>query len=202
MPYTPSTDHHNTPAQPQTAQTSSHNAATSRCRGASAAGFHRPVPSGPPKPLEHAGPRRSSLPAGVHPRGASRRQQQRASPTSPTRWRLAYRLCQLVRSFTSRCSSSRSRFAGSPPELRDARPPPPASSGAFGPRDQQLPRAVAARAPAACRRSGRQIAQQAAGKPPRLCLGVAGRAHSRKEIGCTRGALGALRSMDRPSRRP
>ena len=28
------------------------------------------------------------------------------------------------------------------------------------------------------------------------------RAHSRKEIGCTRGALGALRSMDRPSRRP
>ena len=104
--------------------------------------------------------------------------------------------------FTSRCSSSRSRFAGSPPELRDARRPPPASSGAFGPRDQQLPRAVAARTPAACRRSGRQIAQQAAGKPPRLCLGVAGRAHSRKEIGCTRGALGALRSMDRPSRRP
>ena len=146
MPYTSSTDHHNTPGQPQTAQTSSHNAATSRCRGAPAAGRHRLVPSAPPNPLQHAGPRRSSLPAGVHPQGASRRQQQRASPTSPTRWRLAYRLPQLARSFSSRFSSSRSRFAGSPPQLRDARPPPPASSGAFIPRDQRLPRAVADRA--------------------------------------------------------
>ena len=138
-------------------------AATSRCRGAPAAGCHRPVPSGPLKPLQHAGTRRSSLPAGVHPRGASRRQQQRASPTSPTRWRLAYRLCQLVRSFSSRCWTRRSRFAGSPPQLRDARPPPPASSGAFKPRDQRLPRAVSARVPAACRRSGRRAVMGAAG---------------------------------------
>ena len=72
--------------------------------------------------------------------------------------------------FTSRCSSSRSRFAGSPPELRDARPPPPASSGAFGPRDQRLPRAVAARVPAACRRSGRRTARGAAESAATLCL--------------------------------
>ena len=75
MPYTPSTDHHNTPAQPQTAQTSSHNAATSRCRGAPAAECHRPVPSGPPKPLPEAGPRRTSLPAGVIPGEPAARQQ-------------------------------------------------------------------------------------------------------------------------------
>ena len=92
------------------------------------------------------------------------------SPTSPTRWPLAYRLPQLARSFTSRCSSSRSRFAGSPPELRDARRPPPASSGAFGPRDQRLPRAVAARVPAACRRSGRRTARGAAESAATLCL--------------------------------
>ena len=64
--------------------------------------------------------------------------------------------------FTSRCSSSRSLFAGSPPELRDAWPTPPASSGAFIPRDQRLPRAVAARVPAACGRSGRWAARGAA----------------------------------------
>ena len=145
-------------------------AATLRCRGAPAAECHRPVPSGPLNPLQHAGSRRSSLPAGVHPRGASRRQQQRASPTSPTCWRLAYRLSQLVRSFSSRCWTRRSRFAGSPPQLRDARPPPPASSGAFKPRDQRLPRAVAGRAPAACRRSGRRAAQGAAESVPRVCL--------------------------------
>ena len=92
------------------------------------------------------------------------------SPTSPTRWPLAYRLPQLARSFTSCCSSSRSRFAGSPPELRDARPPPPASSGAFKPRDQRLPRAVAARVPAACRRSGRRTARGAAESAATLCL--------------------------------
>ena len=172
MSYTASTDHHNTPAQPQTAQTSSHNAATSRCRGAPAAECHRPVPSGPPKPLPEAGPRRTSLPAGVHPWGASRRQQQRASPTSPTRRRLADRLRQLARSFSSRCSTRRSRFAGSPPQVRDTRPPPPASSGAFIPRDQRLLRAVAAQAPAACRRSGRRAAQGAAESVPRVCLRV------------------------------
>ena len=67
MPYTPSTEttiHHNTPAQPQAAQTSSHNAATSRCRGAPAAGFHWPVPYGPPKPLQHAGTRAQQPPCG------------------------------------------------------------------------------------------------------------------------------------------
>ena len=149
---------------------SRYSASISRCRGARAAGRHRPAPSVPQKPLQHAGPRRSSLPAGVHPQGASRRQQQRASRASPTRWRLANRLPQLVRSFTSRCSSSRSRFAGSPPELRDARPPPPASSGAFGPRDQRLPRAVAARVPAACRRSGRRTALGAAESAAERCL--------------------------------
>ena len=145
-------------------------AATSRCRGALAAGRHRPVPSAPPNPLQDAGPRRSSLPAGVHPRRASLRQQQRASRASPTRWRLADRLPQLVRSFTSSCSSSRSRFAGSPPQLPDARPPPPASSGAFIPCDQRLPRAVAARAPAACRRRGRRTARGAAESAASACL--------------------------------
>ena len=170
MPYAPSTDHHNTPVRPQTAQPSSYNAANSRCRGDLSAEGPRPALPAPQKPLQHAGSRHSSLPAGVHPQGASRRQQQRASPTSPTRWRLAYRLPQLARSFTSRCSSSRSRFAGSLPELRDARPPPPASSGAFKPRDQRLPRAVAGRALAACRRSGHRSAQGAAESVPRLCL--------------------------------
>ena len=155
-------------------------ASISRCRGARAAGRHRPAPSVPEKPLQHAGPRRSSLPAGVHPQGASRRQQQRASPTSPTRWPLAYRLPQLARSFTSRCSSSRSRFAGSPPELRDARPPPPAPSGAFGPRGQRLPRAVPARVPAGRRRSGRRTAQDTAGRPARLCLRCRTRTHSQR----------------------
>ena len=72
--------------------------------------------------------------------------------------------------FTSRCSSSRSRFAGSPPELRDARPPPPAPSGAFGPRGQRLPRAVPARVPAGRRRSGRRTAQNAAGRPASVCV--------------------------------
>ena len=145
-------------------------AANSRCRGDLSAEGPRTTLPAPQKPLQHAGSRHSSLPAGVHPQGASRRQQQRASPTSPTRWPLAYRLPQLARSFTSRCSSSRSRFAGSPPELRDARPPPPAPSGAFVPRYQRLPRAVPARVPAACRRSGRRTAQDAAGRLARLCL--------------------------------
>ena len=124
----------------------------------------------PQKPLQHAGPRRNSLPAGVHPQRASRRQQQRASPTSPTRWRLAYRLPQLARSFSSRCSSSRWTFSGSPPQLRDARLTPPSSSGAFRPRDQRLPRAVAARVPVVRRRSGRRTALGAAESAAELVL--------------------------------
>ena len=153
------------------------NAANSRCRGDLSAEGPRPALPAPQKPLQHAGSRHSSLPAGVHPQGASRRQQQRASPTSPTRWRLAYRLCQLVRSFSSRCWTRRSRFAGSPPQLRDARPRPPAPSGAFGPRDQRLPRAVPARVPAGRRRSGRRTAQDAARRLARLCLRCRTRTH-------------------------
>ena len=124
----------------------------------------------PQKPLQHAGPRRNSLPAGVHPRAASRQQQHRASPTSPTRWRLADRLWQLARSFSSRCSSSRWTFSGSPPQLRDARLTPPSSSGAFRPRDQRLPRAVAARVPVVRRRSGRRTALGAAESAAELVL--------------------------------
>ena len=157
-------------------------AATSRCRGAPAAGRHRLVPSAPPNPLQHAGPRRSSLPAGVHPRGASRRQQQRASPTSPTRRRLADRLLQLARSFSSRCLTRRSRFAGSSLQLRDAQPPPPASSGAFIPCDQRLPRAVAALDPAARRRSGCRAARGAAESAACTSLRYEDSHDSREEI--------------------
>ena len=90
--------------------------------GAQAASRHRPAPSVPQKPLQRARPWRSSLPAGVHPWAASRRQHHRASPASPTRWRLADRLPQLARSFNSRCLTSRWTFAGSPPQLREAQP--------------------------------------------------------------------------------
>ena len=56
-------------------------ASISRCRGARAAGRHRPAPSVPQKPLQHAGPWRNSLPAGDPLIGAARRRSS-SSPCS------------------------------------------------------------------------------------------------------------------------